>query len=156
MLLWAAFVWGLGSDSLSGHQTSRIIGPVIEWLFPGFSAQDRLALLYTIRKSAHVFEYSVLALLSLRALWLSWRRSLLLASVFSAGVVSAMAMADEYRQGQSALRTGSGWDVLLDICGGLTAIGGFVLFQRARRGRQRAAATGVAREAVESNAEKIP
>ena len=156
MLLWAAFVWGLGGDSLSNQQTSRIIGPLIDWLFPDLSWQDKGAVLYTIRKGAHVVEYAVLALLSLRALWLSWRDSLLLASVFAAGVVVAMASADEYRQGLSQVRTGSGWDVLLDISGGLTAIGGVLLFQKLRGSPPMAHPTRLSDRDAGSNADKIP
>jgi VanZ family protein len=131
--LWAAFVWGLGGDAMASESSSRFIGPLIDWLLPDLGWHEKHRILYTIRKSAHVVEYAVLALLTLRALWLSWRESLLLASVFAAGVVAAMAVADEARQGQSAVRTGSAWDVLLDVSGGLAAIAGFLLFQRLRR-----------------------
>lgn len=147
MLLWAAFVWGLGGDDMSRAQTSRIMGPLIDWLFSGLSWQERSSLLYTVRKSAHVIEYAILALLSLRALWLSWRDSLLLASVFSAGVVSAMAVADELRQARSPVRTGTSDDVLLDVSGGLAAIAAFLAFQWLRRswGDDRAAGAWPAR-----------
>ena len=133
MMLWAAVVWGLGSDDLSLQQSSRIIGPILDTLFPGLSWQERQRVIYVIRKSAHPIEYAVLGLLVMRALWLSWRESILLSSVFSAGVVVAMATADEARQGHSAMRTGSGWDVLLDVSGGLAAIAGFLLYRRLRR-----------------------
>ena len=133
MGLWAALVWGLGGDGMSHNQTSRFIGPFIDWLLPDLSWHERRSLLYSMRRSAHVGEYAILALLSVRAVWLSWRESLLLASVFSVGVVVAMAIADEARQGRSAVRTGSGWDVLLDIAGGVTAIAGFFLLQRLQR-----------------------
>ena len=85
MGLWAAFVWSLGSDGMASQETSRIIGPIVDWLLPDLSWQERRSLLYGIRKGAHVFEYGTLALLSLRALWLSWHHSMLLTSVFSAG-----------------------------------------------------------------------
>ena len=60
MLLWAAFVWGLGSDTLSEGQTSsRFIGPLIDWLFPDLSPDARYAVHYGIRKSAHLTEYAL-------------------------------------------------------------------------------------------------
>jgi VanZ family protein len=133
MAMWAAFVWGLGGDTMAMESTSRFLGPLIDWLLPDLTGYERHRALYTLRKSAHVVEYAILAILTLRAMWLSWRQSLVLASVFSLGVVAAMAVADEVRQGRSSMRTGSGWDVLLDICGGLAAIAGFLLFQRIRR-----------------------
>jgi VanZ family protein len=133
MALWGALVWGLGGDRMASEPTSRFIGPFVDWLLPDLTWHERHKILYTIRKSAHVVEYAILALLTLRALWLSWRESFLLASVFAVGVVAAMAVADEVRQGQSSVRTGSGWDVLLDISGGLAAIVGFLIFQHVRR-----------------------
>ena len=133
MALWGALVWGLGSDRMASEPTSRVIGPFVDWLLPDLTWHERHKILYTIRKSAHVVEYAILALLTLRALWLSWRESFLLASSFAVGVVAAMAIADEVRQGQSSMRTGSGWDVLLDISGGLAAIVGFLIFQQVRR-----------------------
>jgi VanZ family protein len=147
-------VWGLGGDGMSNQHTSRIIGPFMDWLIPDLSWQEKRAVFYWMRKSAHVFEYAMLALLTLRALWLSWRESLLLTSVFAVGVVVAMAIADETRQGRSAMRTGSGWDVLLDIAGGVTAIAGFLLIARLRRGSRPLDPALSARPAGASDAEE--
>ena len=35
LLAWAGIVWQLGGDSFSATQTSRVLGPLIDWLLPG-------------------------------------------------------------------------------------------------------------------------
>lgn len=127
--LWAAVVWGLGGDAFSAGQTSRILQPLIEWLFPNLSTADVYRLLYAIRKAAHVAEYALLAVLILRALLLGARRSLVSGLGVTLALITAMAMADEHRQSQSAVRGGSGWDVLLDVTGGILAIALLLLLQ---------------------------
>ena len=69
--LWAALVWWLGSEQFSATSTSRILGPLIDWLWPGASPAQRLALLMGIRKLAHPSVYAVLAGLAFRASLLS-------------------------------------------------------------------------------------
>lgn len=133
MVLWIAVIWGLGSDQMSDRQTeSRFLGPLIDWLLPDLSLQARHAVMYSIRKTAHVVEYAILALLSIHALWLSWRKPLRLTSLYSAGIVTVVAIADEVHQGLTSERTSSGWDVLLDIAGGVAAIAGVWLLRRLR------------------------
>ena len=115
------------SDS---QTTSRFLGPLVDWLLPDLSESGRHAVLYTIRKSAHLVEYAVLALLAMRAFWLSWHRPPWQTSGLAALVVAAMAITDETLQGLTAERTSSAWDVLLDIAGGLAAMAGYWLIRR--------------------------
>lgn len=75
-----------------------------------------------VRKAAHVTEYAVLALLVARALAGSGSP---LWPIWAVLLVSVTALADEINQGYNPQRTGSGWDVVLDISGGLL---GLVLF----------------------------
>jgi len=134
VLLWAAVVWSLGGDSFSASETSRFLRPMIEWLFPEFSVSDMYRLLYAIRKTAHVVEYALLAVLILRALWIGSLRSLLQSLGLTLLLVATMAIADESRQGTSAARGGSGWDVLLDVSGGFLAVAIVLVIQsRLRR-----------------------
>lgn len=132
---WAGVIWSLGSDWGASHTTSKLLGPLIEWLLPGITPPEKWKLMHFIRKSAHVAEYAVLALLVLRAARLSWQRSVALATSFSVGVVTVMAIADEVRQSQSAVRVGSAWDVTLDIFGGLLAIALALATERVYRRR---------------------
>jgi len=134
---WAAVIWTLGGDAFASPETSRIFGPLIDWLLPELTPRDRFRLLSLLRKAAHLFEYAVFAVLLLRAFSLSWRRSLQLATVFSLGAVFALALADEARQGQSGVRTGSGFDVALDVAGGALAVGLWLVLVRLRAARRR-------------------
>ena len=143
---WAGLVWGLGSDSLGSSTTSVFLGSFVEWLLPGITPSEKWKLVRLLRKSAHVIEYAVLAGLILRAARLSWQRSAGLAAVFSLGMVAALAVADETRQGLSTVRTGSAWDVALDVFGGLLAVGlGLAMetaYRRHRRGQADPAPSG--------------
>lgn len=130
---WAGMVWGLGADELSHTATSRYLEPLFAWLLPDLTASEKGQLLRFVRKFAHVFEYAVLAGLLLRAAMLSWRRSAMLAGSFALGAVTTMAVADEWRQAQSSVRTGSMADVAFDISGGVVVVAiGLALERRYR------------------------
>ncbi len=133
---WAALIWGLGSDAMGSPATSAILGSLVEWLLPGITPTEKWKGVRLLRKSAHVIEYAVLAGLILRAARLSWKRSASLAAAFSLGGVAVLAIADETRQGLSAVRTGSAWDVALDVFGGLLAVGLGLAMETAYRRRR--------------------
>ena len=120
-IVWAAVVWSLGGDGFSATNTSRFLRPLIEWFVSDFSRGDMYALLVAIRKAAHIVAYALLSLLILRALWIGSVRSLVLSLGLTLALVTGLALADETRQGYSRARTGSGWDVALDI-GGATSM----------------------------------
>ncbi len=129
---WAAVVWGLGSDSLSAAQTSRFLRPMLEYFFPDLTVVQLYQILVGIRKSAHVFEYGLLAILTLRALLLGRRPSILACAGLAMAFIVTFASADETRQGLSAARSGSSFDVLIDSLGGASAIG-LLLYLHFRR-----------------------
>lgn len=121
-----ALIFTASSDQASSHRTSRIIAPVVRWLFPDWSeTQVDLAVL-VVRKVAHFVEYSVLAVLVWRALWRpqprdarpwDWR-----VATWTLAVVVAYAVSDEYHQTFVPNREGSPWDVLVDTVGGLCGL----------------------------------
>lgn len=146
--LWAALVWGLGSDDLSAADTSRFLRPWLEWLYPDLTVLQLYRVLVSIRKAAHVVEYALLAILTLRALLLGKRPSALACALLALAFVITFATADETRQGFSAARTGSAWDVALDTTGGAIAI---VLLLYLRFGRFRRAASEPAPESADTS-----
>lgn len=99
------------------NETSRIIRPLLEWLFPGSPAETLIFYHGIIRKFAHFFEYAVLGFLACRV-FLGLKFRFVLSLIF----VALVASADEYKQSLDISRTGSPWDVALDIFGGATAI----------------------------------
>ncbi len=101
---------------MSAEHTSRIIGPLLHWLFPTISPLTVLRVQFFMRKLAHVSEYAVLAVLLYRAFvhtTLKGRRAL------SAGLVlllcAAYAATDEFHQSFVPSRTASLRDVMIDI-----------------------------------------
>lgn len=122
LVLWIVVILLLGSGPGSMAQTSRIIGPLLEFLFPSSSPETRLFIHAVIRKSAHFIEYAILALLAVRALTLSSGAVKRYRFVLGLIVVAVVASLDEFNQSFLASRTSSSWDVLLDMTGGLFAI----------------------------------
>ena len=108
-------------DASSGERSSRILAPLLRWLFPGLSP-DLLDLLVTlIRKCAHLTEFAILALLFWHALrrpgrgefrpwaWSEARRALLLTCLYAAS--------DELHQLFVPNRQAAVTDVLIDTTG---------------------------------------
>jgi VanZ family protein len=123
LILWLAFISFASSDNFSAGNTSRIIGPLILWLFPNTS-QETLAIVHFItRKLAHFTEYAILGFLAARAFRTSPRQ--VISSrwfLISLILVVTYALLDEYHQTFVPTRTGSIFDSLIDIAGGLTAL----------------------------------
>lgn len=105
------------------NNTSRIIRPLLEFFFP--DAPDATLLIYHgyIRKFAHFAEYAALAFWAALAFSTSsaeflqkyWYPATFL-------LIAIIASLDEFNQSLSTARTGSVYDVLLDISGGLFMI----------------------------------
>jgi VanZ family protein len=123
VVLWTGVILGLSSDDFSASETSRIIGPLLAWLFPDTSEETRTYMLFVIRKTAHVTEYGILYLLARRPLrlssphWPAWGNAL-----GALSFVLLIASYDEFRQSLSLQRTGVASDVALDFSGGLLAL----------------------------------
>jgi VanZ family protein len=131
LVVWLAFISFASSGSFSAGNTSRIIGPLILWLFPN-TTQETLAVVHFItRKLAHFTEYAILGFLAARAFSTSPRPAIstrwFLISVI---LIVSYALLDEFHQTFVPSRTGSLYDSLIDIAGGLTAL---LVVRRRRR-----------------------
>jgi VanZ family protein len=127
-LVWAALIFNFSTDAFSGEHTSRIIVPVLHWLFPGAGADTLEVMHLFIRKSAHVFEYFLFGLLLVRAVRgerRGWRLQWAMAAVVAA---AGWAGLDELHQAFVPSRGPSMIDVLIDTCG---AIAGQIVFAAA-------------------------
>jgi VanZ family protein len=121
LLFWMSVIFSASSDQFSFQHSSRLIGPLVRWLFPHLSDEAVHAIVMFARKCAHLTEYAVLALLIWRALRkplnpnaTSWRwpeagLALTLAALYAAS--------DEIHQAFVPSRQASVWDVLLDTAG---------------------------------------
>jgi VanZ family protein len=134
------------NTSLAARDFAAYWGPVALCMLAifYFSAQGSLGqmsgppLFQAARKSAHVFEFGLLALLLGRALIFTWRGAALTRALVSrawlAGVVlsSLYATTDEFHQSFVPHREGRIQDVLLDTLSAVAALGLWYLF-RARQ-----------------------
>jgi VanZ family protein len=116
-LLWMTVIWLMSSDAGSLQQTSRILVPLLRWLFPWASPSEIDLMHFLARKLGHVGEYAILAALWLRALH-GGRRLALSTSAWAALAISiGWAIVDELHQSTVASRTASGTDVMIDAAG---------------------------------------
>lgn len=127
---WGLFIWGLGTDEFSLASTSRFLVPLVKWLASSLDEASRDSILIGIRKLAHIGEYGIFALLTGRAICLAFGQRMRVTCFLALAAVGALAVADETRQSYSAMRTGSGYDVALDIFGGVIAIAALFALKR--------------------------
>lgn len=137
VVAWACFVLFASSASFSASNTSRVIRPLLVWLFPGITEATLVGVHFLVRKTAHFTEYAVLALLGARAFRTSSRHALRqrwwLASFT---LVAFVALVDEYHQSFLPARTGSIYDSLLDMTGGAFALACVAVWGHSRRGKK--------------------
>lgn len=135
VLIWMVVIFIASTSGLSGAKTSRIIRPILLWLFPEINEEQIAQLHFIVRKIAHFVEYAILALLAARAFSSSsqtlLRRRWFLASFL---LVAIYALSDEFHQSFVPSRGASIYDSFIDMAGGLTAL----LFYTWRKARMKA------------------
>lgn len=124
-ILWLIVIAIESTTYLSSHNTSRILYPLLHFLF-GLNHASFERWHFFIRKGGHVFGYGLLSILLFRA----WRETLPAASnarwtLRWAGIAvlgtALVASLDEWHQSFIPSRTGTPRDVLLDTCAGIAA-----------------------------------
>lgn len=123
VICWMAVIFTASTDHFSAAHTSRIIEPILRWLFP-HSSQVLIGYLhFMIRKGAHVTEYAILAILlsfaverseRARARWKNIAIALGIAIVYAAG--------DEFHQTFVPSRGASVHDVMIDTGGAMVGL----------------------------------
>ncbi len=138
---WACFILFASSASFSASNTSRIIRPLLLWLYPEISEATLAHVHFLVRKAAHFSEYALLALLAARAFLTSSRAALARLWWLAAfAAVACVSLTDEYHQSFVPTRTGTIYDSLLDMAGGATALACLALWLRL--GRRKAGGAG--------------
>lgn len=135
---WMMIIFSASSDRQSFQHSSRIIGPLLHWIFPRITPEIEDQLVFICRKGAHFLEYALLGILA----WLAfrslqpqprpWRRSDALKALF---LVFVYAVSDEVHQAFVPSRQGVPLDVFIDTAGG---VAGLLLLGWAHRLRKRA------------------
>jgi VanZ family protein len=124
-ILWLILIAIESSALLSAHNTSRILYPLLHYLF-GLDWDRFEVWHFYIRKSGHVIGYGTLSILLFRA----WRATLPAldnvkwtfrwANIAILGT-ALVASLDEWHQSFIPTRTGTVRDVVLDTCAGIAA-----------------------------------
>jgi len=123
LIVWLAFISFASSDSFNAGNTSRIIGPLILWLFPNTSPETLGVVHFITRKIAHFTEYAILGFLAARAFYTSPRPAISRRwFLICLTLIVVYALVDEYHQSFVPSRTASIFDSLIDMAGGLTAL----------------------------------
>lgn len=127
-LVWMIVIFSASGDTKSYQHSSALFSPVLRWLFPHMSAEHIELLHHLVRKTAHLTEYALLALLLWRAIrrpqkcdhglrpWRWDEAGLSLASVF------LYAASDEFHQIFVPSRTPLVSDVIIDTTGGAISL----------------------------------
>lgn len=126
VLMWMALIFSASSDTRSFTRSSRILGPLLQWLFPQMPEDTVNLIVLILRKGAHLTEYAVLAMLCWRALrkpakpdarpW-NWREARLVLLL-----IALYAASDEFHQLFVASRDATVRDVLIDTAGGAAGL----------------------------------
>lgn len=134
LILWIGVIFILSSGQGSLKETSRFIRPLLEFIFPAASEETLLIYQGFVRKLAHFAEYAALAFWAARAFWNSSVEFLWKFWHFvSFALVLLIAAIDEYNQSFNSLRTGSIYDILIDLSGGLAMILLLTLFKKSHK-----------------------
>ena len=142
LFLWMALVLGLSFGEASMSETSRIIRPILKFLFPNAPEATITAYHAFIRKSAHFTEYAILAFFAIRAFARSSIAFIKDGRFWLAVIlVILIAATDEFHQSFEASRTGSIYDVFLDCAGGVTMALLYWFFTKSRSYLSQTAAT---------------
>ena len=123
LLLWMAFISFASTSGFSADNTSRFVRPLLRWLFPSRSEAELDWLHFLVRKAGHFLEYAMLAFLARRA-FIESSRLLLRRRWFEMTLLLVVlyALFDEWHQSFEPTRTGSIYDSVIDIAGGLTVL----------------------------------
>lgn len=138
LLLWLGFIFLASTGEMSAANTSRIIRPLLLWLFPNISEATLASVHIFVRKCGHFTEYAVLGLLAVRAFISSSIKTLFKHWFLSSLIlVIIYALLDEYHQSFVATRTGSIYDSMIDAAGGFTALVVFALRHKDKKQKRR-------------------
>ncbi|HEV2704521.1 MAG TPA: VanZ family protein [Pyrinomonadaceae bacterium] len=119
VVVWMSVIFFASTGSLSASNTSRIVRPLLLWLFPDITEEGLMQAHFLVRKGAHLTEYAILAMLAARAFLTSANARLRhFWYAFALALVVAYALLDEFHQSFVQTRTGTIYDSLIDITGG--------------------------------------
>ena len=120
-LAWAAVISGFSTGAFTAENTSRIIVPILHWIFPHAATTTLFKIHFLIRKCAHFTEYFILSLLVLRGIRAGRPGTRFAWALLVVAIVACYASLDEFHQRFVPGRTPAVHDVLIDTSGGAAA-----------------------------------
>lgn len=121
-ILWMWFIFPT-NDALTVSSTSRIIVPLLMWLFPNADSVTIDSLHILARKSIHFLDYAFLAFLLFRA-FRGRNKGWQMRWVSYAGIITiGYSSLDEFFQTLIPSRTGEFSDWIIDAAGAVFALG---------------------------------
>lgn len=137
VLVWMSLIFTASGDIHSGQRSSRIIEPLLRWLFPHIAEATVGFVVLFVRKCAHLVVFAVLTLLVWRALRQPVRRDPRPWSWSPAGfallATTLYAGSDEIHQLFVPTREGRVEDVVIDAAGGALGLLALWLFGKWRK-----------------------
>ena len=121
VVLWLLVTFFFSTDAFSSNETSRIIVPVLTFLFPSFSSEQIDFWHLAIRKSGHITEYFIFAVLAYRCFTYE-HTDLIESRVKTITFVLLAALLDEWHQRFTLSRGASIVDVGYDCLGAVWAL----------------------------------
>jgi len=131
LVIWIALILFFSGSRGSVDETSGFFRPLLEFFFPSASPEELIRYYGFLRKVLHFVVYAILGLLADRALS-STTRSPKRTVVISLLTCLAVSATDEYVQSHDPSRTGTGYDVMLDMAGATIAVAIMYLLNRRR------------------------
>lgn len=121
VVLWLVTIFLFSTDAFSANETSKLIVPALTYLFPALSLEQIDFWHIFIRKSSHITEYFILAVLACRCFKYE-EIDPLSTRLKTITLVLLAALLDEWHQTFTAFRGPSIVDVGYDCLGGVWAL----------------------------------
>ena len=134
LVLWVLLISFASTNQFSASNTSKILRPILLWLFPSLSESRLAAVHFLTRKAGHFTEYAVLAFLARRA-FITSSQAFLQRYWFPLGLLLVViyGLLDEFHQSFVPSRTASIYDSVIDVAGGFTVLLIFWLYGKSAR-----------------------
>ncbi|MGB0582914.1 MAG: VanZ family protein [Limisphaerales bacterium] len=136
VLIWMGIIFLMSTGLGSGSNTSRILVPLLNFIFGDVSEETIAALRLVVRKFAHVVEYAILSGLVWRALAKPqknvdvWENK---GAWLTLMICALYAASDEFHQSFVDGRVGTPVDVMIDTVGIVSALAMIWIWQTRRR-----------------------
>ncbi len=138
-LFWLAVIAWESTAIASASNTEGLLRTLLQLFVPHLSIAHLEFINHILRKTGHFAGYGILCIVMFRAWWATllfadhpaaetprlramvarWSGRAASLALFSTALVASL---DEWHQAYLPGRTSSGWDILLDSCGGIVAL----------------------------------